>query len=84
MPAAEEEPCHKCGHQRKYHHPEECTFEDCACIGFSEMRVDPATARTEADTYLRQAVFALRQAFSSDLEIKEEMYNGVDRVLPEE
>ena len=45
------------------------------------MRIDPASARAEADTYLEQAVLALRQAFSSDVEIKEEMYNAVDRVL---
>jgi hypothetical protein len=84
MPTEDQEPCHRCGHQRKYHHPEECTFEDCVCKGFSKMRVDPASARAEADTYLEQAVLALRQAFSSDVEIKDEMYNAVDRVLPEE
>jgi hypothetical protein len=45
------------------------------------MRVDPATARAEIDNYFRQAVFALREAFSSDQEIWEQMHKAADRIM---
>jgi hypothetical protein len=81
MTTGDQEPCRRCCHQRRYHHPEKCTFEDCTCIGFSNMRVDPATARAEIDNYFRQAVFALREAFSSDQEIWEQMHKAADRIM---
>jgi hypothetical protein len=84
MLTADQEPCHRCGHQRKYHDPKKCTFEGCECIGFSKMRVDPATARSEVNKYLVQAVLALRAAFSSDQEIKRELHEAVDRIMQDE
>jgi len=48
------------------------------------MRVDPATARAEADKRLAEAALELRAAFSSDEEIKRELHGAVDRVMQDE
>ena len=84
MPTAEQERCHRCGHQRKYHHPKKCTVEYCPCNGFSKMRVDPATARAEVNKHLAKAVLELRAVFSSDEEIKRELHDAVDRNMQDE
>jgi len=48
------------------------------------MRVNPATARAEADKRLAEAALELRAAFSSDEKIKRELHEAVDRVTREE
>jgi hypothetical protein len=81
MPAtADQERCHRCDHQRRYHTPR-CTKEDCPCGGFSKMTVDRDTVRSRAEMFIGKAVLELRDAFSSDEEIKKEMHEAVDRII---
>ena len=80
MTTAEQEKCHRCGHQRMHHQPN-CRFKDCTCIGFSKLSRDPASVREEVDGYLDKAVLALREAFSSDQDIEREMHAAVNRVM---
>lgn len=77
---ADEERCHRCGHELRHHNPR-CKFDDCNCGGFSRKRIDPESARREADKFIDQAILALRHAFSSDEEIKKEMQEALQRAM---
>ena len=72
--------CHRCDHQRRYHTPR-CT-KDCPCGGFlgTEKR-NANSARRKAKQWIDKAILELRDAFSSDAEIKKEMREAVDRIM---
>ena len=45
------------------------------------MTVDRDTVRSRAEMFIGKAVLELRDAFSSDEEIKKEMHEAVDRII---
>jgi hypothetical protein len=80
----DQERCHRCGHPRSCHDLN-CTFEGageiCTCIGFSKIAVDPEGTRRLADKFIDDAIRELRQAFSSDEQIRKEILQAVDRAI---
>ena len=77
---ADQERCHRCGHQRQLHKPR-CSHIDCGCSGFrSGVHRDLESVRQKVDYIFQSSVaLELSEACSTDEEIKQEMYKAVER-----